>query len=75
MSRLNEIILLNNGLRSCIPIGRLKNLMVFDISFNELVGHRMGGEAEEAGRGSQLAVRRDTSIHLRIAKEELHILV
>ncbi|KAG1330079.1 putative Leucine-rich repeat extensin-like protein 4 [Cocos nucifera] len=37
---LNEIILLNNGLRSCLPpeIGLLKELTVFDVSFNELLG-------------------------------------
>ncbi|KAL5699442.1 glycerate 3-kinase [Ranunculus cassubicifolius] len=36
---LNEIILMDNGLRSCFPpeIGMLKNLTVFDISFNQLM--------------------------------------
>ncbi|CAL5415318.1 unnamed protein product [Camellia sinensis] len=41
MSRtLNEIILMENGLRSCLPpeIGLLKELTVFDVSFNELMG-------------------------------------
>lgn len=37
---LNEIILLNNNLSACLPseIGLLKNLTVFDVSFNKLVG-------------------------------------
>eukprot|EP01018_Ginkgo_biloba_P022082 Gb_26318 [translate_table: standard] len=37
---LNEIILLNNNLSACLPseIGLLKNLTVFDMSFNKLVG-------------------------------------
>ncbi|KAF8401737.1 hypothetical protein HHK36_012683 [Tetracentron sinense] len=37
---LNEIILMNTGLTGCLPpeIGLLKNLTVFDVSFNKLVG-------------------------------------
>ncbi|KAK9098862.1 hypothetical protein Syun_025907 [Stephania yunnanensis] len=37
---LNEIIFMNNGLRSCLPkqIGLLRNVTVFDVSFNELMG-------------------------------------
>ncbi|CAL9777140.1 unnamed protein product [Musa acuminata subsp. burmannicoides] len=37
---LNELILLNASITSCIPedVGKLKNLTVFDVSFNSLVG-------------------------------------
>ncbi|KAH0465760.1 hypothetical protein IEQ34_005863 [Dendrobium chrysotoxum] len=37
---LNEIILMNNGLRSCFPkeIGLLKKLTVLDVNFNQLIG-------------------------------------
>ncbi|XP_010520859.1 PREDICTED: leucine-rich repeat extensin-like protein 7 [Tarenaya hassleriana] len=37
---LNEIIMTNNGLHSCLPkeIGLLKNVTVFDVSYNWLVG-------------------------------------
>ncbi|RRT73878.1 hypothetical protein B296_00015361 [Ensete ventricosum] len=37
---LNELILLNASITSCIPedIGKLKNLTVFDVSFNNIVG-------------------------------------
>lgn len=40
MMRFNEIVLLDNGLKSCLPleIETLKNLTIFDINFNELVG-------------------------------------
>ncbi|CAA7046302.1 unnamed protein product [Microthlaspi erraticum] len=40
MKNLEEIIFMNNGLNSCLPvdIGRLKNVTVFNVSFNELVG-------------------------------------
>lgn len=41
MSRtLNEAILTNNGLHSCLPkeIGLLKNVTVFDVSYNKLMG-------------------------------------
>ncbi|MFS7990639.1 putative leucine-rich repeat domain superfamily [Helianthus anomalus] len=37
---INEIIMMNNGLRSCVrdEIGLLSNVTVFDVSFNELMG-------------------------------------
>ncbi|CAN6326860.1 unnamed protein product [Urochloa humidicola] len=37
---LNEILLINNGLDSCVPpeVGLLREVTVFDVSFNELVG-------------------------------------
>ncbi|KAL6980138.1 hypothetical protein U1Q18_021787 [Sarracenia purpurea var. burkii] len=41
MSRtLNEIVLKNNGFHSCLPreIGMLKNVTVFDVSFNHIMG-------------------------------------
>ncbi|KAK2637121.1 hypothetical protein Ddye_031913 [Dipteronia dyeriana] len=36
---LNELVLTNNGLRFCLPIdiGLLKNLTVFDISYNKMM--------------------------------------
>ncbi|TVU17194.1 hypothetical protein EJB05_33213, partial [Eragrostis curvula] len=37
---LNEILLINNGLSSCFPpeVGMLREVTVFDVSFNSLVG-------------------------------------
>ncbi|KAE9462795.1 hypothetical protein C3L33_05294, partial [Rhododendron williamsianum] len=37
---LNQIIMMQNGLRSCVPdaIGLLTNVTVFDVSYNELLG-------------------------------------
>ena len=37
---LNEVILMNNGLHSCLPkgIGLLRNLTIFDVRYNKLMG-------------------------------------